>query len=139
MIEFHYETDFLLHRESDYADWVSRTIASELRQLRQVDYIFCSDSYLWELNKKYLQHDTFTDIITFDYTEGKLVSGDIFISVDRVRENAQRYKVKFERELLRVMAHGLLHLFEYKDGTDIEKEEMRAKEEEKIKLFHVEQ
>ena len=97
MIEFHYETDFRLHRESDYADWVSRTIASELRQLRQVDYIFCSDSYLWELNKKYLQHDTFTDIITFDYTEGKLVSGDIFISVDRVRENAQRYKVEFER------------------------------------------
>jgi len=139
MIEFHYETDFQLENESNYADWISRIIASEGGLPKRIDYIFCTDAYLLEMNRKYLSHDTLTDIITFDYREGKQVSGDIFISIDRVKDNAQFYNVAWKNELLRVMAHGILHLFHYKDASDAEKAEMRVKEEEKIKLFHVEQ
>ncbi|MDT7828905.1 rRNA maturation RNase YbeY [Pricia sp. S334] len=139
MIEFHYETDFRLENDSNYADWINRIIASEGGLSKRIDYIFCTDAYLLEMNRKYLSHDTLTDIITFDYREGKQVGGDIFISIDRVKDNAQFYNVAWESELLRVMAHGVLHLFNYKDGSDVEKAEMRAKEEEKIKLFHVEQ
>lgn len=139
MIEFHYETDFQLKNESKFADWVSRVVASEGGTCGQIDYIFCGDSYLLKMNKKYLSHDTFTDIITFDYSEGKRIGGDIFISVDRVSENAAIFETDFEEELLRVMAHGVLHLFGYKDETEAGKAEMRSKENEKIKLFHVEQ
>ncbi len=139
MIEFHYEADFQLENEDKLADWVSRIIASEGGICKQIDYIFCSDIYLLELNKKHLSHDTFTDIITFDYSEGKQIGGDIFISIDRVRENAGIFKTDFDEELLRVMAHGLLHLFEYTDKSEGGKAEMRGKENEKIKLFHVEQ
>jgi rRNA maturation RNase YbeY len=92
-----------------------------------------------EVNRKYLNHDTFTDIITFDYSDGKRIGGDVFISIDRVKENAMIFKTEFEKELLRVMAHGILHLFGYMDKTKVEKEQMRSKEDEKIKLFHVEQ
>lgn len=139
MIEFHYESDFLLDDEAKFSDWASRVVTSEGGTSKQVDYIFCSDNYLLEMNKKYLMHDTFTDIITFDYAEGKRVGGDIFISIDRVKENALLFKTDFEEELLRVMAHGLLHLFGYTDKSEEGKAEMRSKEEEKIKLFHVEQ
>lgn len=139
MIEFHYETEFRLENESKFADWASRVIVSEKGKLKQIDYIFCSDNYLLEMNKRYLSHDTFTDIITFDYSEGKHVGGDIFISIDRVKENSETFKSAFEEELLRVMAHGLLHLFGYKDKGEADKVQMRSKENEKMKLFHVEQ
>jgi len=139
MIEFHYEADFELENEDKLADWVSRIITSEGGICKQIDYIFCSDNYLLELNKKHLSHDTFTDIITFDYSEGKRIGGDIFISIDRVRENAGIFKIDFDEELLRVMAHGLLHLFDYTDKSEVGKAEMLGKENEKIKLFHVEQ
>ena len=139
MIEFHYATDFQLEIESKFADWVSRVISSEGGTCRQIDYIFCSDGYLLEMNKKYLSHDTFTDIITFDYSDGKRIGGDIFISIDRVKENAEIFKIDFEKELLRVMSHGLLHLFGFKDKSKEESIQMRSKEDEKIKLFHVEQ
>ncbi len=139
MIEFHYATDFQLEIESKFADWVSRVISSEGGTCRQIDYIFCSDGYLLEMNKKYLSHDTFTDIITFDYSDGKRIGGDIFISIDRVKENAEIFKTDFEKELLRVMSHGLLHLFGFKDKSKEESIQMRSKEDEKIKLFHVEQ
>ncbi|SDD72979.1 rRNA maturation RNase YbeY [Pricia antarctica] len=139
MIEFHYESDFLLDDETKFADWISRVVGSEGGTIKQLDYIFCSDNYLLDMNKKYLFHDTFTDIITFDYSVGKQIGGDIFISVDRVKENAIQFEIHFEEELLRVMAHGLLHLFGYTDKTETGKAEMRGKEDEKIKLFHVEQ
>ncbi len=139
MIEFHYESDFLLEDEAKLADWISRVVASEGGSYNQIDYIFCSDNYLLEMNKKYLSHDTFTDIITFDYSDGKRIGGDIFISAERVRENATIFETDFQEELLRVMAHGLLHLFRYTDKTEAGKDEMRDKEDEKIKLFHVEQ
>lgn len=139
MIEFHYETDFHLTNETEFVEWLSRVVVSEGGFVGQLDYIFCGDNYLLELNRKHLEHDTFTDIITFDYSGGEQVAGDVFISVDRVRENAHIFKTDFNMELLRVMAHGVLHLFGYTDKTDADIAQMRSKEEEKIKLFHVEQ
>lgn len=138
MIEFHFKSDFLMKDKSDYSDWISRILASEDFSLGQLDYIFCTDQELLEININYLGHDTLTDIISFDYTQGRVVSGDIFISTERVRENAETYGVSFENELLRVMSHGLLHLMGYGDKGEDEVLEMRRKEEEKIKMFHVE-
>lgn len=138
MIEFHYETDFQLENEKKFSDWVTRIIASEEKKISQIDYIFCGDKYLLTLNLKYLSHDTYTDIITFDYSEGAYLAGDIFISVERVKENASTLAIDFEEELLRVMSHGILHLAGYKDKTQAHINEMRSKEDEKIKMFHVE-
>ena len=138
MIEFHFKSDLVLQDKSDYADWINRVIDSEGFLVGQIDYIFCTDEYLLELNKEYLNHDTLTDIITFDYRDGKTISGDIFISTDRVRENATKFDVEFSNELKRVMSHGLLHLAGFGDKSEEEKKLMRKKEEEKIKMFHVE-
>ncbi len=138
MIEFFYETDFELENETNYSDWISRIVVSENRRADGVSFIFCDDDYLLEINQKYLYHDTLTDIITFDYCDNALVNGDVFISVVRVRENAYKFKIGFEEELLRVMSHGVLHLLGYNDKTEEEIGLMRSKEEEKIKMFHVE-
>lgn len=139
MVEFHYEVDFKLKNEQKYSDWINRTIVSENAVLGKLNYIFCSDKYLWEINREHLAHDTYTDIITFDYTDGSLIGGDIFISVDRVIDNAKTYNVNFEDELLRVMVHGVLHLLGFGDKSDEEVVVMRRKENDKMKLFHVEQ
>ncbi|VAW17688.1 Metal-dependent hydrolase YbeY, involved in rRNA and/or ribosome maturation and assembly [hydrothermal vent metagenome] len=139
MIDFHFETDFKIGSESVYSDWVTQVITSEGFVLRQVDYIFCDDAYLLNINQKHLRHDTYTDIITFDYSEGKSIAGDVFISIERIEENAKKFKEEFQNELLRVMAHGVLHLMGYSDKSKREIAVMRQKEEEKIKLFHVEQ
>jgi rRNA maturation RNase YbeY len=138
MIEFNYELDFKLSKEPYYADWLTRVIDSEGKSLGTLSYIFCDDAYLLDINMKYLNHDTYTDIVTFDYCEGDTISGDLFISIDRVLENAKEYNVDFSEELHRVMSHGVLHLAGYKDKTDMDAALMRKKEEEKIKLFHVE-
>lgn len=139
MINFHYETDFELSNEADYASWITAILASEVKDLGELNYIFCDDEYLHKINIEYLNHDTLTDIISFDYTEGSVVSGDIFISTERVAENAKDFNVMFHVELLRVMAHGVLHYCGYKDKSDVDADVMRSKEEEKIKLFHVKQ
>lgn len=139
MINFYYETDFQLKNPDVYQIWIENTCKSEGYSPNELNYIFCYDAYLLKINQDYLKHDTYTDIITFDYTAGKLVSGDIYISVERVRENGITYEVSFENELQRVMAHGVLHLMGYKDKGEKHVLVMRAKEEEKIKLFHVEQ
>ncbi len=139
MINFHYETDFELSNEADYASWITAILASEAKDLGELNYIFCNDEYLHKINVEYLNHDTLTDIISFDYTEGSIVSGDIFISTERVAENAKDFNVMFHVELLRVMAHGVLHYCGYKDKSDADAHLMRTKEEEKIKLFHVKQ
>ena len=139
MIEFNYETDFELTDEALYADWIARAIVSEGKKVGDINYIFCDDEYLVELNQEYLDHDTLTDVISFDYTVGNEISGDIFISTERVMDNAIDYKVPFEDELKRVMVHGVLHYCGYKDKEDDDEKLMRAKEEEKILLFHVEQ
>lgn len=138
MIDFHFKSDFIIEDSTNYVDWINRIIASEGCELGHIDYIFCSDADLLKLNLEYLNHDTLTDIITFDYTNGKIISGDIFISTERVVENAAKFEVDFVNELHRVMSHGLLHLMGYGDKSEEESKIMRQKEEEKIELFHVE-
>lgn len=139
MITFNYELDFSLQQEDQYEAWISSILASEDFLIGEINYIFCTDEYLHEINVKYLDHDTLTDIISFDYTENQVVSGDIFISIDRVKENAAEFGVAFDQELLRVMAHGILHYCGYKDKSVEDEALMRQKEEEKMKMFHVEQ
>ncbi|MDB4636193.1 rRNA maturation RNase YbeY [Flavobacteriaceae bacterium] len=139
MIDFNFIDVAPIENDRPFMDWLSRVAESEGYSLSALSYIFCNDQYLLDLNQTYLSHDTLTDIITFDYVEGTVVSGDIFISVDRLKENAAIFKVSFEEERLRVMAHGLLHLMGYKDKTAEDQEIMSNKENEKIKMFHVEQ
>lgn len=139
MILFHYETDFLLENEDTYQSWIETVILSEQKMVGEINYIFCDDDYLHDINVKYLNHNTLTDVISFDYSEFDTISGDIFISIDRVRENAQNFNIDFSQELLRVMAHGILHYCGYKDKSESEVSLMREKENEKIELFHVEQ
>ena len=105
-------------------------------KIKELNYVFCSDEYLYQMNRDYLKHDTYTDIITFDNSEKKDdIEGDIFISIDRVRENAKTLAQEVETEMNRVLAHGLLHLMGYKDKTQEEAALMRLKEEESIKLY----
>ena len=138
MISFNYELDFSLENEDNYASWIENIIESENKILGEISYIFCDDDFLHNINMQYLNHDTLTDIISFDYTEGDVISGDIFISVERVEDNANDFNVTFDEELKRVLAHGILHYCGYKDKSDSDALLMRSKEEEKIKLFHVE-
>jgi probable rRNA maturation factor len=139
MIDFNYETDFELSDEARYANWISEVITSEGKKEGEISYIFCDDDYLLEINRQHLDHDTLTDIISFDYTVGNEISGDIFISVERVRDNASDFNVPFDEELLRVMSHGILHYCGYKDKGEDNQALMRNKENEKITLFHVKQ
>ena len=103
-------------------------IENELSNVGEISIIFCSDEYLLEMNKTYLQHDYYTDIITFDYVEGNVISGDLFISLDRVKENAQKFDTRLLKELYRVVFHGTLHLVGYKDKSENEQKQMREKE-----------
>ncbi|MCB0423163.1 MAG: rRNA maturation RNase YbeY [Mangrovimonas sp.] len=128
MIGYNYETDFRLNTEDLYTQWISKTIEAESCSQGEINYIFCDDEYLHKLNVEFLNHDTLTDIISFDYSIGKIVHGDIFISVERVVDNAQDFKVTFEEELGRVIIHGILHLCGYKDKTDEDAQVMRLKE-----------
>jgi rRNA maturation RNase YbeY len=139
MISFNYEQDFTLQDESLYSEWISKIINSEIKKEGEINYIFCNDDYLLEINKQYLKHDTLTDVISFDYSVGNELHGDIFISIERVRENAQDFDVDFQDELKRVMVHGVLHFCGYKDKNKDDKKLMRLKEEEKMKMFHVKQ
>lgn len=138
MISFNYETDFELENEAQYEDWISRIIESEGFDEGEINYIFCDDDYLHKINVEYLDHDTLTDIISFDYTVGNLIQGDIFVSVERVQDNAKDFDVSFEEELKRVLSHGVLHYCGYKDKSPEDEALMRSKEEEKMQMFHVE-
>ena len=138
MISFNYETDFELENEAQYEDWISRIIESEGFDEGEINYIFCDDDYLHKINVEYLDHDTLTDIISFDYTVGNVLQGDIFVSVERVKDNANDFNVSFEEELKRVLSHGVLHYCGYKDKSPEDEALMRSKEEEKMQMFHVE-
>ena len=130
MINFFTEDiDFKPKNSRKLKQWVKESALAEGYKILELNYIFCSDEYLHQMNVEYLDHDTLTDIITFDNseTQGK-IEGDIFISIDRVKENAQEFKVSFEYELSRVLIHGVMHLCGYKDKTDDEAKEMRGKE-----------
>lgn len=128
MISYNYETDFQLQNESQLSEWIASVIDTEGFKEGEINYIFCDDDYLLKLNVEFLQHDTLTDIISFDYTLGKLINGDIYISVERVKENASDYMVDFRSEISRVMIHGVLHYCGYKDKTEEDEATMRAKE-----------
>lgn len=138
MIEFISKNDFVLKDQDKIRTWVEDIIASENKICGDITYIFCDDDYLDHLNQTYLNHKDFTDIISFDDTVGNIISGDIFISTERVKENADKFEVEFGVELMRVLSHGILHYCGYKDKTNEESQLMRKKEEEKIGMFHVE-
>lgn len=138
-INFYSENEFQLREQQKYSDWLFQVIESEEKILGEISFVFCDDEYLWEINKKFLNHNTYTDIISFDDSVGNILSGDIFISTDRVKENASKFKVSFGEELKRVMVHGVLHFAGYGDKSEEERNRMRLKEEEKMEMFHVEQ
>lgn len=138
-IVFSSANEFELRQEKSIRNWLLSTIESENKTLGEIGFVFCDDAFLLNLNQEYLQHDTFTDIISFDYSFGNTLQGEIYISTERVKENAKKYDNSFENELRRVMVHGVLHLCGYKDKTTEEKEKMRQKEDKKLQLFHVEQ
>ena len=117
-IYYHSECDFQLKDKQSITKWLKDAISTENKELGEINYIFCDDQYLLKKNQEYLQHDTFTDIITFDYTEENRLSADIFISIERVKENAITFAVPFETELRRVIIHGVLHLMGYKDKSE---------------------
>ncbi|MCB0382234.1 MAG: rRNA maturation RNase YbeY [Psychroserpens sp.] len=129
MISFNYETDFELPYEHEFSSWISKVIISENCKEGDINYIFCDDEYLHDINLKYLNHDTLTDIISFDYSVGKELHGDIYISIERVKENAEDFEVDFKDEIRRVMVHGVLHYCGYKDKTDDDQKLMRSRED----------
>jgi len=134
---FNEKSTFKLKQLKHKRNWIKNTIESENYSLKSINFIFCSDVYLLNINQQYLNHDTYTDIITFDNSEIKnQIESDIFISIDRVRENAKSYKVNLPTELHRIMIHGTLHLLGYKDKSPKEKELMTVKENEYLaKLY----
>ena len=137
MIAFNYETDFILENEEITKEWIVNCAEENDFEVGEINYIFCDDEYLHKINMEFLKHDTLTDIISFDYTMGKLIGGDIFISVPRVKENAKEFGVTFKEELHRVIIHGVLHYMGYKDKTDEEKQLMRDKENSCLKTVNL--
>ena len=133
MINFNYETAFSLNNEAQLSEWIKKVISAEGYKLEEVNYIFCDDQYLLKLNVEFLDHDTLTDIISFDYSVGKIIQGDVFISVERVADNAKDFNVSMLEELQRVMVHGILHYCGYNDKSESEEIVMRQKEDYYLK------
>ncbi len=135
-IQFHHEdVKPLKIPRRELKKWLKSVIETEGKKLSDVNYIFCTDDYLLEVNKQYLDHDYYTDIITFDYVEGDEISGDIFVSVDRVKDNANEFNVSFDEELRRILVHGVLHLLGYPDKQPEERKKMTAKEDFYLATF----
>ena len=130
------DIDYSLKNESVIKKWISLVIKNHGKKLGKINYLFCSDEYVYDANVRFLNHDTYTDIITFDSAEGDSISGDIMISLDRVGENAKTFSVPFEDELHRVIIHGVLHLLGFKDKSDEDAALMRCKEEESLLLLN---
>lgn len=128
MISFNYETQFELDNEKAISKWIFGVIQSEGFKEGEINYVFCDDDYLLKLNIEFLNHNTLTDIISFDNSIGKILHGDIFISVERVKENAKEFEVVFQEEIQRVIIHGILHFCGYKDKTEKDSLLMRDKE-----------
>ncbi|WP_411893978.1 rRNA maturation RNase YbeY [Winogradskyella sp. A2] len=135
MVNFNFETTFKLDNEESLRNWILNVIIEEQYSAGDINYIFCSDQYLLDINIEFLNHDTYTDIISFDYRVGNKLHGDIFISIDRVSENAQKFNVDFDTELLRVIIHGILHFCGYKDKSKSDEKIMRSKEDYYIKQY----
>jgi rRNA maturation RNase YbeY len=137
MIEYHYENDFILKDSNKIRIWIEDVIKKEKKTVGDITYIFCDDDYLLERNKEFLDHNTLTDIITFNYCIDNNISSDIMISIDRVKENSTTFENSFNEELKRVMIHGILHLIGYNDKSDKEKELMREKENFYLNMFYI--
>ncbi len=137
MITFNSETTFNLQNEAKTTTWIERVVVSEGFVIGEINYIFCDDTYLNHINKELLKHDSFTDIISFDNSSGRLVGGDIFISTERVADNANDFKVSFLEELQRVMIHGVLHYIGFSDKTPESQKEMTAQENDALKELNV--
>ena len=135
MIIFNYETEFILDKEDEISNWISNTIQAENYKEGEINYVFCDDEYLLKLNVEFLEHDTLTDIISFDYSIGKQLHGDIFISIERVIDNAKDFRISFKDELKRVIVHGVLHYCGYKDKTTQDAQLMRQKENHYLDLL----
>jgi probable rRNA maturation factor len=131
---FYHQIDFKLKNPRKATLWIALVAKKEKKSIGEISYVFCSDDYLLSLNQQFLKHNTFTDIITFDYSEGKNLNGEIYISIDRVADNAAKFKTDFQDELHRVMIHGVLHLAGYKDKKRADKALMRKKEEASLSL-----
>ncbi|MFD1315019.1 rRNA maturation RNase YbeY [Namhaeicola litoreus] len=134
MIRFFEEGNIRLTNKRLIKNWLTSCVESEGKYLQDINFVFCNDDELLDKNIKYLKHNTLTDVITFDYSENDLISGEVYISVDRIQENASLLNVKFSDELNRVMIHGVLHLLGYTDKTKLEKVEMRKKEDDYLAL-----
>lgn len=135
-VYFHSEyPKFTLKPKLKYKKWLSNVILAEGKSIGNINFIFVDDQFLLEVNMKYLQHNNYTDVITFEYTEGEKISGDIYISIDRVKENALKFDITTQLELNRVMIHGILHLLDYNDITGAEKMEIRKKEDQYLSLI----
>lgn len=128
MISFFYETDFKINKPRSWKNWLKESIHQEGFTIGDVNYIFCDDEYLLQINKEYLQHDYYTDVIGFQYSEGKELSGDIYISIERIKDHAEVNKIEFKNELARVVIHGVLHFMNYKDKSEKEAQKMREME-----------
>jgi len=137
-IQYTYNTSFSLKNETDYSKWLTKVIESEQCVVGEIVYAFFNDNDLKTLNNKHLGHNYYTDVLSFNDSCEKRINGNIAISVDRVKDNGKTYGVAFDHEMLRVMVHGLLHFMGYNDSNEDEKSEMTKKENEKIKMFHVE-
>lgn len=133
---FNEDVDLPKIKKRNTVAWIKQVIDEHCKKVGDVSFIFCSDTYLLDVNKQYLDHDYFTDVITFDYVEGDVVSGDIFISVDRVEENAKSFSTSFSNELNRIIIHGILHLLGYNDKTDTDKMIMTGKEDLYLNLLN---
>ncbi len=135
MITYNFETLFNLNDTSIISDWIHKVISNEGLETGEINFIFCDDDYLLKLNVAFLDHDTLTDIISFDYTMGNLISGDVYISIPRVMDNASIFNTSFQNELHRVIIHGILHYCGYKDKSEDEKLIMRSKEDEYLSVL----
>ncbi|MDD3458015.1 MAG: rRNA maturation RNase YbeY [Weeksellaceae bacterium] len=132
MIMFFSETNFETEAIESWKEWIESATRKEGFETDKINYIFCSDDQLLQINIEYLQHDYYTDVIGFQYSKGNKLSGDIYISIDRVRENATENLVSFEKELARVMIHGILHFMNYKDKNEAEVQQMRQAEDKHL-------
>ncbi|KIA90140.1 rRNA maturation RNase YbeY [Kaistella jeonii] len=135
MIQFFFENLNEIPLPTNTEIWLEQLIISEHKKPGEINYIFCDDEHLLKVNRDFLQHDYYTDVITFDYVKGKTISADIFVSLPRILENASSLSKAFDSELLRVLAHGILHLCGYKDKTEEEISEMRSKEDYYLSIF----
>ena len=137
MITYHFVAETPEFNKKDYTDWITQVISGKGQVPGELTYIFCSDEYLWEMNRKFLKHDYYTDIITFPIESPGSVSGDLYISIDRVKENAVLFGAETMVELRRVMIHGVLHLMGWTDETPGTKGQMRVEEDAALQMFHV--